>query len=147
MPRPRKQQPASRSLGPFKPKERLIYSYWDGQRQRQGDPLALVRSLTSVDGVSLDIDAKLAAGSTPDAPKAMGRLIDAVRTVFGVKPLDDGGLTEAETLALLYHFLEFIQEVQADALPLPKSPGRTDSPADGSATDASSASGSTATAS
>jgi hypothetical protein len=135
-----------KSSGMFRPKERLIYTYWDGQKDRAGDPLELIRKLTGIDGFSLEHDAKLAAGQTPEATKALGRLVEAVRSAFGVKNLEEGGLTETETLALLHHFLDFLREVQRDAGPLPTSRPSTGCPANGSATGNSSASGSAASA-
>lgn len=128
-----------KSFGMFKPTERLIYRYHDGERDRRGDPLELLRRLTGREGLSLEVDAKLATGATPEAPKALGRLVDAVRDVFGVKSLDQGGMTEAECLGLLFHFMQYIAEVQRDFSPLPTSPPPTDSPAaNGSTTPVSS---------
>jgi hypothetical protein len=139
--------PAARSFGVFRPKERLIYRYHDGQRDRLGDPLEIVRRLTGRDGFSLDIDGKLAFGETPEAPKALERLVEAVRDVFGVKRLEDGGMTESECLGLLLHFMEYVAEVQRDLAPLPTSPVPTGCPAgNGSTTTRSSDCGSTASA-
>lgn len=144
----KQKQKAKKEAGMFRPKERLIYRYWDGRKERLGDPLALVRRLTTYEGLALEVDAKLASGSTPEAPAALGRIVDATRAVFGVQPLEQGGMTEGECLALLYHFMEFVGEVQRDAGPLLKLPGATAGPAAGGSPTASSRdSGSTATGS
>lgn len=135
--------PAARPFGVFRPKERLIYSYWDGERNRKGDPLELLRRLNGYEGLALKEDAQLAFGSTPEAPRALGRLVGAVREIFGVKRLDDGGLAEAECLGLLVQFLQFITEVQSDAAPLPSSAPPTAGPEAPSTTAASRDSGST----
>lgn len=154
MPRGRKPEPKrrpartprpARTFGVYRPAERLIYQYWDGQTDRKGDPLELFRRLTTYDGLALDVDAQLALGETREAPKALTRVIGAVRDVFRVKPMDEGGLPEAECLGLLLHFMTFIAGVQRDLAPLPTSPPPTDCPAaNGSTTGPSAASGSTA---
>jgi len=139
--KPPKPAAASRTFAGFRPRERLIYQYHDGTKDRRGDPLALIRQLMTFDGLALDVDVKLAVGQSPEAMTALGRVVAATRSIFGLSDFD------AETLALLLHFLTFIAAVQRDAGPLPTLPDVTASPAgNGSVTANGAACGSAAAA-
>ena len=95
-----------------KPDDRLIYHFHDGERDRAIDPLDVQIGLNSIDGFDLDLDSKLATGTSVEAPRALGRVIDAVRRVFRVKRFDEGGLTSGECMSLLYDFSLFILDLK-----------------------------------
>lgn len=95
----------------YHPKERLIYSYFDGQKVIHADPLQLERKLMNV-GPELSIDIKVARSISHDAVTAHVNMIEQCRSIFNVKPIEEGGLTELETVLLLEHYLAYTDEVK-----------------------------------
>jgi hypothetical protein len=116
-----------RGLIDYSRRERMIFPYSDGTRNRRGDPLAIHRQLV----LSADLDeiAKVAAVPTLEGVKARGELVATTRRAFGIRPLEEGGLLDAECLDLFVRFGAFMKKLEADSRPLPSGPTPTASPA------------------
>ncbi len=102
----------------YSPKERLIYTYFNGKELVQADPIRLFRRMADR-GVELKINMELAMSLSKDAAKGYQKLVDGVRDVFQVKGLEEGGLTEAECFDLLNHFTEYCDEIKKNSSPTP----------------------------
>jgi hypothetical protein len=91
--------------------DRLVYAAPSGSRH---DPLALHRRLVLASGGTLNDS--LAVWGDPGAAEvdraaAEDRVVAATRRAFDLKPFDaDGGSTDAEVLALIRHFLEWLSK-------------------------------------
>jgi hypothetical protein len=108
--------------------EREIFVYWDGTRERKGDPLAIHRALLTMDPekeFDIKTDPQVTAVPTIAGLRATGRLAGAVRKAFGIRTVDEGGLTDGECLRLFVQFGSLIRELQEDARPLANSPPPT----------------------
>jgi hypothetical protein len=101
----------------FRPRERLIYRYFDGTRVVSADPLVLYQKVMDV---APSIAADAAAARTPGFSKgeqAYQSMLEAMRGIFGVTPFKDlgqgkyEGLTESEVTALYAHFWEYVEGV------------------------------------
>lgn len=101
--------------------ERLIYRYNDGKKMVQADPLRLYKAVMTV-GPELEIDIKVSKSPSKDAAAAHEQALLKIRKVFGVKPLEEGGLTEIETFRLFDHFMSFCGIKKKDTNGLPTSP-------------------------
>lgn len=101
----------------YHPKERMIYSYFNGQKVIQADPLQLERKLMDV-GPELSIDMKVAKSISKDAATAHTKMVQQCRGIFNVKPIEEGGLTELETVLLLEHYLAYTDEVKKNWSPI-----------------------------
>ena len=88
---------------------REIYEYFDGIQKRQADPLVLYRKILENDHCNLRDD--LAAMADGDW-EALDRIIRLIRETFGIKPLEEGGLTQYECDELLGDFLHYITIVK-----------------------------------
>lgn len=140
-----------RRSGPdlYRPRERLIYRYFDGRRTVAADPQVLYKRLMAV-GPELSIDITVAQSPSQDAAKASDAAVAKIRGIFGLKPLEEGGLTEIEAGNLLDHFVAYCEAVKknsrtpATSAPSSPAPSPPASAAGGPATASSSGSGSTA---
>lgn len=108
----------------YQPKERLIYSYWDGKDTRKADPMILYRKVMD-DRASLSANMTAATTESKFAPQAYKDMLVTIRKIFEVEPLDKGGLTEAETCALLDHFMTYVDELKKSTDLPPISPATT----------------------
>jgi hypothetical protein len=136
-----------RNLSGYTQGQRDIFPYWDGRRERRGDPLAVDRALQTDPAFDFKLDPQISQVPTLDGVKATGRVVAATRRAFGIKPLEEGGLTDVECLGLFCDFNVYIRHLEDQARPLASSPGPTASAAGtDSATPNSAASGSTASA-
>ena len=95
----------------YKPSERLIYSFFDGTRQRRVDPLPLYKRLKEV-WPELSADIRVSGSPSKGADEAHRRMVAKCYDVFEVKPfVENGGtsdgLGEVEVLDLLDHFLAY----------------------------------------
>lgn len=104
----------------YKPKERLIYSYWNGKELVKADPMTLYKKVMNV-GPELAIHFKVAKSQSSGAKDAHDSLIKEVRNIFGVKSLEEEpeGLPQLETMELLNHFLAFINRIKKNSRTLP----------------------------
>lgn len=121
-------------MGVYRPEERLIYKYWNGDREVAADPLVLHRRLMEK-SVDIEINIKVFRSASKDAPAAYEALIRDVRWAFDVKPLDaDGkGLTEMECVALLDHFMSLMGEEKKTSQRSSTSPSPSETPPPSSA--------------
>lgn len=146
-------QPWSKEAPPsldnhYHPRERMIYSYWDGQKTVHADPMVLYKRMMT-HGAELSVDMKVSQSASKDAGKAHDSMVQKVREIFVVKTLEEGGLAELEVLELLDHFLLYCEDVKKNSnlspiSPTPTPPPTAPSSAGPSATASSSDSGSTA---
>lgn len=134
----------SRFLGLFAgrgaggPHPRLIFSFHDGSKKCWADPLEIEQRLTSVEPewAALAKHYSELCEPMPLAPdmqrsreqkrvETLKTILKAVRHAFQVTELkmDGSGLTQAEQLALLVSYLNWVGEVRNDARPLAGSPG------------------------
>jgi hypothetical protein len=111
----------------YSARQRSIFRYWDGRRDRAGDPLAIHRALLT--NFDLEETAKVADVPTHEGVKAKGEIAGQVRTAFGIAPFEAGGLLDAECLELFVRFSGFLKELEAEMRPLPSGPTPTASPA------------------
>ena len=113
----------------YKPKERKIYKFFDGKKNRGLDPLEAELKLESVD---IDWEERFVSLQTGDK-QALVDISEAARKVFSVEPYeisDDGaesGLTTTEVFELLADFVEFKRNLTAFSDATPTSPPSTDS--------------------
>lgn len=146
--------PSEEPFDLYRPRERLIYRYFDGKRVVDADPMELFRRQADV-GPELSAHIKGAFSPLKTAPQEYQWMLEKIRTIFGVAPFKDGGLTDLETVDLLNHFLVWQGRLKKNSSPpptLPEAPsGPTPAPISpspdvGPPTSSSSGSGSTATA-
>ncbi len=95
----------------YKPRELLIYEYFTGEKMVKADPMVVWKKIMAV-GPELDIDIKLSKSAHTDAPKGHESVIKKIRSIFDLKPFEEGGLPETETAELLDHFMIFCASVQ-----------------------------------
>lgn len=133
----------------YRPRDRMIYTYHDGQKYVRADPLVLYKRVMDV-GPELSVDVKVATSISSRAPVALTSVVGRVREIFNVKTLADGGLTDVEVLVLLDHFMLYCDALEKKTPPSATpatgtsptsesssagSPGTTSSPASGSTED------------
>lgn len=130
----------------YKPRERLIYKYWDGKKLVSADPLVLYKRMMER-GPELSIDIKVSTSASKDAAKAHESLVKGIREVFQVKTLEEGGITDLEAMDVLDHFLIYSEMVKKNSRPSQTLSAKLEDsvspPVDGQATSNSSDSGST----
>jgi hypothetical protein len=102
----------------YKPKERLIYRYWNGKEEVAVDPMVLYKRLMDK-GPEISIDLKVASSASKDNRKAHDRMIGTLREVFSLESLVNGGLTEQETQDLMDHFLLYVESIKKNSNPTP----------------------------
>lgn len=107
----KKEQPET---GVYRLQDRLIYKYWNGNEEIIADPLVLYKKMMAR-GPELSIDIKVSTSISKDADKAHDQAILKIREIFSVKSLDEGGLTELETVQLLDHFLLYCEEIKKNS--------------------------------
>lgn len=117
---------------PFDPKQRRIFRYFDGSRQRGIDPLEIDIAMEAVD---FDWEANFSlmrADDTKIRLDAMQSVVAAARKVFKIPEFDiaddgkDSGLGASEVLDLLGEFLEWKSNLRNFIEPLPTSPPSTE---------------------
>ena len=98
----------------YRPGQRLIYRYWDGEKVITADPMVLYRRVSDV-GPELSVDIRVTNSISKGAGKAYTNVLKKVREIFSVKSLEEGGLSETETLELLDHFLGYCDGVKKNS--------------------------------
>ena len=96
-------------LGYFGRNNRGIFRFWNGRRWVGVDPIPVARALLSHPEFAWDETPKLT--DDPDVEVAADAIrisAAAVRDAFGIKPLEQGGLTEAECCQILWAFREYL---------------------------------------
>ncbi len=114
-----KPPPAADDL--YAPKERMIYRYFDGDKQRSVDPIVLYKAIMG-DWININGGLTVMRAGMKDAFKGHDDFVGHVRSAFGLKTLDEGGLTEGEIGDLLEHFLEYALEVKKNSRIFPTPP-------------------------
>lgn len=95
----------------YKPKERIIYSYWNGSQIVKADPMTLYKRVMD-HSQELSAEMKVSNSPSKDASSSHTSLVKKVRDIFNVLPLEEGGLSELETLQLLDHFMTYTNAVK-----------------------------------
>jgi hypothetical protein len=112
-------------MWPFRKRdERAIFRYFDGVKERAIDPIFALRALDAHQKFHFDEHAKqLLAGDFETTKIA----VDAIREIFGVQPWSENslGLTEGETLALLWKFVAYNDDIKKNISPPLTSPPPT----------------------
>lgn len=113
----RKQEPDSDDDDDYRfdvyiPGERIIYQYWDGEKLVRADPMTIYKKVMGkskelLDAIKTDNPETFAANHD--------RRVNAIKEVFGVKSLDEKGLSELEMAELLNHFLDYCVLIKRDA--------------------------------
>lgn len=102
----------------YRPKERMIFSYFDGDKVVRADPLALYKRVMDM-GPSLSIDSAVAISQSSNATKAQNELIANIRSIFLLRPLNGidctGTLTDIETLNLLDEFMHYTETLKKNS--------------------------------
>lgn len=111
----------------FRPSERRIYRYFDGKDVVHADPMVLWSKLMEK-APELNIDLALARSVSKEREKGRRGAVSKVRGVFDVLPYDGGtktGLTDAECMMLMSHFMDYMGAVKKNGQDPPTSPGET----------------------
>lgn len=125
-------RPRGAGIDYYHPGERKIYSFWDGQKRVSVDPTPLYIKVME-NGPEIAADTKVATTPCGGTIAAQKSLVAKIRTIFDVKPLAEGGLTDAEVTDLLNHFLIWTERLKKNTPPssppasstVPVTPGPT----------------------
>lgn len=98
-------------LGFYKPKERLIYKYFDGSKNMTADPMLLYRRLMEK-SPDLSIDIQVSNSVSKDRNKARDSMLEKIRWIFSLRKFEEEGLTEAECELLLEHFVNWCDDLK-----------------------------------
>ena len=103
-------------------KDRTIFRYWDGAKQRSADPLVLYKRVMEI-GPELSIDIKVANSVSKDAGKAYTSVVNKLRSIFEVTEYKEGegGLTEMEVSVLFDEFMVYCGQIKKKAKSSPTS--------------------------
>ncbi len=86
-------------------RRRDIFTFWDGQKKRSIDPLPAWYKMSVDPDCVPTRDCELADAGDREATC---KVLAMTRRMLGVKPLDQGGLTEYETSTLFAEFMDFM---------------------------------------
>lgn len=102
-------------------RHRLLFRFWNGSRFVSEDPFILFRRLLNTDKFDPDADMKLLEIKTDPklVVRKMENIAEGVREIFGVQPLDRGGLTELECIQLLIQFSGWMDAVKKNGATTP----------------------------
>jgi hypothetical protein len=112
-------------------RQRAIFRYWDGQRERAIDPAVAYRGLQT--HPKYDPRKHPALAEAGDL-ESLDIMLGAIREVFGLSPLvqdeqgRERGLTDRETLDLVLEFNDFLLGLKKSTSPTPISPPPTAPP-------------------
>lgn len=98
----------------YKPRERKIYSYYDGSKVVKADPMVIFKKIMDK-APEISIEMSVSTSISKDASKAHNDLIKRLRGIFNIKSLEEGGLSEAESIELFDHFMSYIDEVKKNS--------------------------------
>jgi len=122
---------------------REIFSFWDGVRERRADPITLYRGLSSHKDYNLENDIPATVEGDPTAHALTVRVVREVFDVPGWSE-DSPGLTERETVELLWQFDGYLESLKKSTnLTLISRPAMEPPPSESSLTSSESDSGST----
>lgn len=134
--------PTEMSFDVYKPYERKIYTYWDGEKDVKADPLLIYKDISSK-WASISVDISVARSPMKDNVKAHNNLVMVLRNIFEIKSFEEGGLTEQELFDLFDHFLIYSEVIKKNsnrrATPQVATSPNTPSPTAATSSDSSSA--------
>lgn len=131
----------------YRPEERCIYRYFDGEKVRACDPMILYKRMAEVAG-DLGAYISLAYSPSKDSRSGWDKMIEKIRWIYDVRPFEEGGLLEGECVSLHDHFNTFVADQKKTASSSPTmstedSPSTSPSTEGSPSTESTSASGST----
>lgn len=91
-------------------REREIFRFWDGVSERGIDPIRVLRAMMAHETFNAEIHVDAAIAGDPEAT---GICLAATRELFGVAEWreyagEQAGLTDKETLSLMFAFAEYM---------------------------------------
>lgn len=99
---------------------RDIFTYWNGRRYRKADPFAIYRGLATHPTFDWEADPPMLSVPDIDAVlEASLKIATAIRDVFDIPPVDQGGLTERECADLLKQYCAYQYAVKKNIKPSP----------------------------
>lgn len=108
---------------------RGLFQFHDGRRWRQVDPLVVARGFWTHPSFDWDETPRLLqSGNSSIQLQAFQSIAGAVRDVFCVRELSEGGLCEQECLDLLSSFRQYLGDVKKNGSLFPISAEPTASP-------------------
>lgn len=113
----------------YSKRERRIFRFFDGTRDRGIDPALVYRRLIAeaefdiesdikaIDSVNIASDDAAGAAARKAGLQAFARVVGQIRAAFGVKAFDDTngqemGLMDDECIALLQSFMDWMNELE-----------------------------------
>lgn len=111
----------------YKPIDRYVYKYHDGEKEVTADPMVLYKKVMAKWPIIGKFLAEYKAVTDAETLARHDQLIAAIRELFGIKKLEEGGLSEQETLDLFNHFriyANIISPEQPAPLPEPVKPAQ-----------------------
>jgi len=107
-------------LSIYMPKERKLFSYFNGEKLIREDPMTLYFKMMEV-GPELAIDIKVAVSPMKDADDFRKKAYDKMRSVFGVNrhTPDTPGLTDLETIDLFSRFQAYLDDLKKNVKSTP----------------------------
>lgn len=132
--------------GRYEPWERLLFHWWDGEKEVWADPTPLCMELADI-WPELIVDMKLANSEHSQAKQGWKAQVAKARKLFGLKTFAEGGLTDTESMAVLYDFYSWCEELKKNSPQSPTSatetsPSSASTSAEGPPTKSTSPSGS-----
>ena len=106
-------------LGYAKPSIEDVYCYRDGKRWVRGDPMGILRKLSTDEGFDYDRERMLAVVEGTVGIEAMGKLVEGIRRAFELPSVKQGGLTEPKVIRLLLNFMQWLEQVKKNSPPSP----------------------------
>ena len=115
----------------FSAEERNIYRFFDGEKVRGVDPLAVWRKMCSQQGTDIIADLNSLGSENADF-EAMARVLNAARIALGVEEFsDDGvsqkGLLDSEVMDAIHGLSAYMDELQKKTSNSQTSPSATES--------------------
>jgi hypothetical protein len=112
---------------PKEDRERFLYRYWNGEKEVAADPLVLFKQYAEIQG-DLAGSIVVARSAMKDSRQEHDKAVLLVRKLFSILPFDPAtgkGLTETESLDVMDHFLDFLDNVKKNSSPTPTSATET----------------------
>ena len=103
----------------YQPRERRIYSFWNGKDIVHADPMVLYKRLAEK-GPEMSVDYSVAMSVSKDADKCHGLFLNKIRAVFDISPPENPldcscTLSEVELENLLAHFVNYTEELKKNS--------------------------------
>lgn len=125
----------SRRMARRRERQRAIFRYWDGERERGIDPASVWRALVTHPKFNWETHPALIDDQNPAVGReALEITLNAIREVFDVGIWTEDaqgharGLTEWETINILVEFNQYLDSLKKSTNPTPTSPPPTAPP-------------------